>query len=383
MRLRGHKMNRSPKAESALRREIEKILTFVPDLLWKIARKENYVSEVLQGGRGANTPESLAKRLRDWMDTGGPQQQPAPRFIAPTLARRQRRGKTVQSHQGAVSDAIAEIVRQREDVRSFRRDVLHGQILKPEDVERWIEEHRRDGAYPHAVLVRLKTGFEFDDRDEFKLKPLLSSVEPEDIERFVSNDTLDYGKPGSDLTHSVPIDRDGSLRVVYEISRTLARLFCWQDAQATVFLLTDLTPMIDTELVGLSPPPVVTLPYGEVKPLACLARLTMTVDPLLTPREVSQKYAKLRSRCLVSKPRAMSQKHLELAVFATKHPAVDRDAMELWGREFPSWKYQRVSIFARDAREARARLLHRSPVDLRATLRPDRQPPIAHATKRK
>jgi hypothetical protein len=379
MRLRGHKMNSSPKTEAALRRKVESILGYrVPDQLWGIAVDEKYVSEVLQG---ENSIDWLVEKLRAWKAKGDLREEQAPRFIAPN--RRHRRSKTVASHQEAVSDAIAEIVRQREDVRSFRRDVLHGQILKPEDVERWIEEHRRDGAYPHAVLVRLKTGFEFDDRDEFKLKPLLSSVEPEDIERFVSNDSLDYGKPGSDRTHPVPIGRDGTLRVVYEISKTLARLFCWQEAQATVFLLTDLTPMIDTELVGLSQPPVVTLPYGEVKPLACLARLTMTVDPLLTPREVSQKYAKLRGRCLVSKPRAMSQKHLELAVFATKHPAVDRDAMELWGREFPSWKYQRVSIFARDAREARARLLHRSPVDLRATLRPDRQPPIAHATKRK
>jgi hypothetical protein len=360
-------MNRSPKAEAALRKKVEKILKLpVPDLLWNIALKENYVSEVLKGGRGANTPESFADRLRDWM-AGSAYQERAPQFITP--ARRQRRGKTVQSHQESVSEAIAEIVRQKKEVQSFRSDVLNGQLLRPEEVEPWIEAHRKDATYWHAVIVRLKPDFKFDDRGELQLKPLLTSVEPDNIERFANVDSLDYAKPGSDWVHRVPIGRDGTLRVLHELSKDLATYFHWQEAQATVFVLTDLTPVIDTETISASPPPWVTLPYGGMEPLACLVRVTLKIDPMITPEELAKKYAVVRNRLLVKKPRALSEKHLALAVFAAKHPVLNRDAMEQWARESPQWSYQRVSLFVRDARTARSRLLHRSPVGVFGTLR--------------
>jgi len=34
-----------------------------------------------------------------------------------------------------------------------------------------------------------------------------------------------------------------------------------------------------------------------------------------------------------------------------------------WAQAFPNWKHRRVSLFARDARVARDRLLHESAVD--------------------
>lgn len=367
-------MNRPPKTQAALRKQIELILgTRVPDWAWSIAAMERAVSEVLQGD---NTPEWLAQKLRAWIETGGPDGQFESKFIAPV--RRQRRGKAVQSHQEAVSEAIAAIVRERKEVQSFRRDVLKGKTLKPEEVEAWIEDHTKDATSLHAAIVRLKTNFQIDERDEFGFKPLISSVNPEDIEGYAHLDTLAYAKPGSAWVHRVPVGRNGSLRMLYKLSRDLATYFHWQEAQATVFVLTDLTPVIDTENITLSSLSWVTVPYGGMEPLACLIRVTLTIDPMMTPEELARKYAVVRNRFLVKKPRALSPKHLALAVFATKHPALDSEAMEQWAGEFPQWKYQRVSLFARDARIARSRLLHQSPVGVPGTVRRAKTEPGGH-----
>jgi hypothetical protein len=231
-------------------------------------------------------------------------------------------------------------------------------------VEPWIKDHQKDEVYPHAVLLRVK---KLDYRTGWPIDPPLQLAQNDQIEGVANVDCLEYGKPGSGWVHRVPIGRDGTLRVLHELSKTLATFFHWQAAQATAFVLTDLTPVIETESVAVHPAPHVTVPYGGPQPLACLVRVTLTIDPIMTPKELARKYASVRNRLLAQKPRALSTKHLALAVFTTKHPALNQESMEQWAREFPQWKYRRISQFGRDARTARSRLLHRSPVDVLGT----------------
>jgi hypothetical protein len=361
MLLTEHKMSLKVRSASELRKLVAKILMSpIPDGAWQYAVNQRMVSDVLQG---EDTILWLAKQLRAIMDI--PEQQPraTPEFITP--GRRQRRGKTVHGRREAISEALAAIARQSEEVRSFRSTVLNGQLLKFEDVEQWIEERRRDEIYPHALIVRLKPGFTLNYRDGWQLEPPLSSVGPDEIEGLVPVDSLDYTKAGSNWVQCVPIGRNGNLRIVFKLSKALAERCRWQVAQATMFLLTDMTPLLAMETVGFSPPPWTTLPYGrQLLPLSCLTRVTLTVDPMMTPREVSEKYAKVRAKLFVRKPRAQSEKHLNLAVFAVKHPALNNEARLEWEREFPKWKYPRLSLFARDARVARNRLLHESAIDM-------------------
>jgi hypothetical protein len=60
----------------------------------------------------------------------------------------------------------------------------------------------------------------------------------------------------------------------------------------------------------------------NVSILDCLARILITVDPIVTPQELKE-HAKLRAKLLSRKPRAQSEKHLQLAVFAV--PPKDPD----------------------------------------------------------
>ncbi len=353
-------MSRRFRSKSELRSHVQRILKSpIPDEVWRYADDENMVSEVLQG---ENTTEWIAEKLRRLINLGQPQV--AEKFI--TAERRQRRGKTSYNRQEAISEALAAIARQSEEVRSFRRKFLNDQLIQFEEVERWIKERtRQDETYPHALLVRLKHGFTLDYCDGWQLDPPISSVGSDEIEGLAPVDCVEYGRPGSTWVHRIPIGRDGTLRFVFQLTMGLVNRFCWQGAQATVFLLTDTTPLVAIESVELRRPPATILPWGGgLLALACLSRITLTIDPMMTPREVGERYAKLRGTLIARKPRTQSEKHLQLAVFAVERAVLDKEAMSEWGRKFPDWKYGRVSIFARDARAARERLLHNHPVDL-------------------
>jgi hypothetical protein len=323
---------------------------------WEIAKMERAVSEVQQG---ENTVEWLANKIKAFMDTGGPQVGAAPQFLP---VRRHRRGKATQGRREAISSALDEIARQGEDVVHFRRTVLNDQLLQFEEVEGWIQEHRSKEEHRNALIVRLNRDSKLHRQNGWQLDPPLSAMGPEQIEGLAPVDALAYAKKDSKVAEYVPIGRDGAHRATWRLSNSLARTFRWQEAQATMFLLTDITPLL-TEAVHLDPPPMITLPYGGFRPLSCLTRVTLTIDPMMTPREVSQEYGRVRAKLLGRKPRAQSERHLQLAVFAIKHPALDKAAMCEWAQAFPNWKHRRVSLFARDARVARDRLLHESAVD--------------------
>ena len=351
-------MNRKKPSVSELRRQVEQILKHpVSDEAWLHAEEDRAVSEVQEG---ENVVEWLARKVARSMEIFGQQPRAAPEFIT----RRQRRGKATQGRREAISSALAEIARQDEDVLYFRRTVLNDQLLQFEEVDRWIQERRSDATYPLALIVRIKDGFKLNHQNGWQLEPPLSSMGPEGIEGLVPVDTLAYAKKGDRWKHSVSIGRDGTLRTVWRLSNALAKRFLWQEAQATMFMLTDMTPLL-TEDVKLTPPGMMTLPWGGLSPLSCLTRVTLTIDPMMTPREVAQKYGRIRARLLGRKPRVQSKKHLQLAVFAVKYPTLSREAMVEWGLRFPDWKYTRISIFARDARIARHRLLQEHPVDFR------------------
>jgi hypothetical protein len=215
------------------------------------------------------------------------------------------------------------------------------------------------------LLVRLKSGFTLNRREgHWHLEPRLSSTKPDAIEGLVPTDFVEYAKKGSNWAHSIPVGRDGTLRVVYELTNSLAKRFRWLPAQATMFLFTEAIPLVDSSTIAIEPPPHVLVPWGGLLPLECLTRVTLTIDPRMTPEEMAKVYAKARAKMLVEeKPRSQSEKHLRLAVFAVKHLALDRDAMREWGRTFPNWKYESLALFARDARVAIDRLVQGRVVD--------------------
>jgi hypothetical protein len=221
-----------------------------------------------------------------------------PRLSPVETPRRQRRGKVLSARGSAVSEFIAERARNDQEVRSFRERYLMGALLSPLKVEAWI--HEQNSEYTHAVVVHIPRDTQIIcGPDGLLLVPELTPVKREQIEGILPVDCIAYQRPQSAWAQRKPVGRDGALRAFLLLSRRLAMTLSWTEDQATMFVLTDLTPEIATARCGISP----------VAPLACSTRGSLIVDLQLTPEELAKKYRTMRSKILPPKHRSLGEKH--------------------------------------------------------------------------
>lgn len=131
------------------------------------------------------------------------------------------------------------------------------------------------------------------------------------------------------------------------VADQLARLYHWSPDQAQIFVLSGQPPgihVVEASIVVANP--------------TALSRVVLTIDPQLTAHQVAAYYQAIRTHLVRGRTRALSQKHLTLAVFAATRPHESwRIRMAAWNEEYPHWSYQRDSNFGRDCLSARRRLL--------------------------
>jgi hypothetical protein len=136
---------------------------------------------------------------------------------------------------------------------------------------------------------------------------------------------------------------------------SLADSFGWNPAQATVFILAGVTPLIAPVRVTT---PAVKIRYGT--DVGWARRIKLDVDPAATPQEVLDAFVRARDRHSLASRRRLSVKHLRLAAFAgAEHadkPWAERHGQ--WNERFPEWAYAAESNFRRDAAVAQRRVLY-------------------------
>ena len=156
-----------------------------------------------------------------------------------------------------------------------------------------------------------------------------------------------------------PIDRSGVLHRLERLAYKLSEDFRWSKAEAVAFILAGRVPFVHiaTYRLSLSDPP-------------CMSRITLTLDPALSPRQVEGIYRNIRSRALSGRYRNISNKHAVLAAFAAEHEGETTlsAVMASWNKRYPRWRYKAVTNFGRDAKAARERLLYPTPFSLQAVL---------------
>ena len=253
-----------------------------------------------------------------------------------------------------LSDLTAQQAATEKSVNAFRRQVLPGGLLKREEVVEWIERKAaEDGPASRYLRIPIPDGYKAIRRDRriFTEPPLtISGASPASQ---IEVELLSYASPDDQWVRRIPVKHGGPLGRLKALSQLLARRYKWMEAQATTFVLTDTSPLLSSLRARFS------IDFSQ--PVS--SRITMEIDPTLTPEEVAGQYKKLRASLIGARYRSMSEKHLRLAEFFKGHKPEGTTwatLMNKWNHsQDRGWDYVRFETFARDCKQAWQRLMGR------------------------
>jgi hypothetical protein len=309
-------------SEDRLRDQVsEELGEPVTDRMWEHARSIGWVGQALSNPFSVSASDVAAHIRQVYFATGKPLPPPnAPSMITEEpKARRAARSQPSARERRllAIAELLAEDARQDEGVKDFRNSALGGRLLPWTAVEPWVKSQATEDGEPTPGP---RGGF------------------------------LEYGVPDDNWRRLQPVAERGVLGSLRALAARLAKHYRWQEAQAVLFVLTDMIPRVSPLHVEMN----------WTCPFEAMSRITLTVDPALSPREVVDAYRKVRARFLGPRYRALSEKHVALALFAARKPdgTTWREAMLSWNTANKKWAYSRETNFARDCTQALRRLLH-------------------------
>ncbi len=335
------------------RRQLEQQLGFgLPDETWKYLVDVGDVEAVLLGRW---TIRNLASTVRDLLKAFGrpilPTHQ-APRVLA--RPRRRSEGATRPTREEVISGLLADGAANDEGVLTFRGDVLGGSLLSRHQVDGWIKRQAdEDGPASLWLTVPVPKGYEVKSsiRAATTEPPLTISEKTPAIliqRQYLSYITSLVGID-EDPTREVPTAEGGVLERLRQLSEALARHYGWDEALATNFVLTGEVPLVPSVKIRGSVPST----------FRTLARISLIVDPALSPREVADHYRRFRRQIVGGGHRNQSEKHMRLATFTAARAGENwRKQMVAWNRKHPEWRYKTETNFGRDGKRAIQRLLH-------------------------
>jgi hypothetical protein len=276
----------------------------------------------------------------------------------------------------AVSRLVANLAAERADVSSFRSDPAHhvpAELVPWEALHDWITARSFEEVRAHRSQlwamdhVELPTEYAADIERavsgaagaDHPLRPIELQLQPADLRQQAKPLWLLYAKKGEDFVWGYGARAGGVLDRLRRLSQRLAKAYRWSEAQATVFCLTGLAPLI-AAITGGEPD---DLEDDADDTLPVLSRITLHVDRTTSPSEVAEQYARLRRWLYGERHRDLSEKHTQLALFAASEPKHTTWAarMARWNAAHADWPYTEVSNFSRDCLQAQRRLLGTTP----------------------
>jgi hypothetical protein len=259
---------------------------------------------------------------------------------------------SLPSRQKALSLLTAERARNQARVAIFRRNVLHERLLRSDEVERWVcATKAAEGAesvwheLPLPDGTDLGTLCENAGSDQPVRTPQLR-IPMCNAALLSKRHLLHYLVPDRRSERRVATNAWGNLEQLRDLSRELARLYPWTEAQAATLVLTDEPPVVER----ISGKRVRRMPPG-------LTRINLSIDPSATPREVGESYRRQRQAAFGRRIRRLSEKHAELAHFRANKHKLGKAELAEWNSKYSNWRYGRLSNFSRDAKKATERVL--------------------------
>lgn len=245
------------------------------------------------------------------------------------------------------------------------------ELLQPEEVEAWVKDQHD----------RIANGGDGDEH----VRQLIMNRRPNEPSP-TTNLRYAHGSQERILT----VDARSPLGKLAEVAENLANRYRWASSQAAVFVLTGRMPEVFV-YVGSA-----QIRYGIDS--SATTRVTMTLDPFLTPEQVAGIYSRLRAKLRDDPPRSLSVKYYRLAEHVGPHvqfyvqepgkvrrngrrpapgptglaqfidplPGYSWSKMHRdWNAKYAdsaeddrSWRYEHLSNFTRDAHGALTRLLN-------------------------
>ncbi len=310
--------------------------------VWNLLVEEDYVREVWEETADI---DYLEKKYLEFIRVPGGLLQPQRSAIdsGPRQTRLQ-----------ILSDLTARQAATEIGVITFRQQHLTEGLLERGEVVEWIEVQAKEDGRPSFYLrIPVPEGYELVRRDGLLITepPLTISNTAPAIQ--VETELLSYSSPDDQWVQWIPVRHGGTLDRLRMLCESLARRFKWQQAQATTFVLTDISPLLTSMRSGIR--------MALSQPVS--SRISMEVDPILTPQEVAERYKEIRASLIGARYRSMSEKHMRLAEFYGGQKPEGTTWATLMGKwneiQGQGWEYDRFEVFARDCKQAWQRLMGR------------------------
>ncbi len=144
---------------------------------------------------------------------------------------------------------------------------------------------------------------------------------------------------------------DPLLMSLAKLAKSLAHDWLFPEAEATNWILTGRIPRVLRYSVELR---------VQLITANAVSRIVLELDPDMSPLEVAKVYGKLRGQMKGTRARVrpLSERTAVLAGWIVNRPAEEtwKTARLAWNREYPEWRQDRDTNFARDAHAAVRRL---------------------------
>lgn len=340
-----------------IRRQVESELHFpLTDAMWQDLKKRGIILHVAAGNISLSDVEDEVLHL---LSTYG---SPIPVLDTPPamLSEGGASASDVSPQEVVRSRIVADLIGRHIDVLAFRADGtfgLGGKLLKWVEVESWILSRYKEATVrlPQLVLDNVPIPPEYTDvlttthMVNDGMPELHVTMPPKQVHERARFLVLRYINPGKSKERQILIPWNAdTLYYLHRLAQHLVQTAPWTEAQAVIFILTGIPPLIASMTSRF-----------EYNATAELSRLYLTIDPELSPREVAEGYRKIRQRLTGTHRRSLTEKHTQLAYFAVtqlkSQPLSVR--MAEWNKQHPEWSYSRASNFSRDMLQAQRRLL--------------------------
>jgi hypothetical protein len=328
------------------REDVEALLGYVmDDRTWQRLEDLGHADELAEG---QTTPKDVADLVRDFGATWTRHRVP-PEDLEPQLV---RGADQLHARSLAISAWVARAADDDPKVKSFRRRHLSGRLLTEDEIAAWIAEQDRR-ARPAGWPVSLELKADEDASYRATADAQLAGVP------YVSFTWMERAATGW-VGGRWPVPRRSVLASLADLASALHRKWRWREHEAVAWVLSGVHPYV----VAIEGRSTIRSNFNRVLgSYDVLSRITIDVDPVVTPEQLAGWWRSVRRRSLNGRYRPMSAKHLELAHFCAGRPESttwEQDRLA-WNRgvaaAHPDWRYEGRRNYHRDAMAAVRRVL--------------------------